>query len=124
MQREVVPGGRGAGGEEPAAAGDRDASSIRSLTRGWRRRKTPPEGQWAVASSPSRRPVSAVAAGYLERDDDAYALPPEHPAAPAALVTAFDVPASMWLDQEQAIEAFRTGAGVPWGEAATATPRG
>jgi SAM-dependent methyltransferase len=34
----------------------------------------------------------------------------------AALVPAFNVPASMWLDEEQAIEAFRTGAGVPWGD--------
>jgi SAM-dependent methyltransferase len=59
---------------------------------------------------------SQVAAGYVERDGDAYALPPEHAAALAALVPAFNVPASMWLDEERTIEAFRTGAGVPWGD--------
>jgi 2-polyprenyl-3-methyl-5-hydroxy-6-metoxy-1,4-benzoquinol methylase len=58
---------------------------------------------------------SQVAAGYIEPLDDAYALPPEHAAALEALIPAFNVPASMWLDEEQAIEAFRTGAGVPWG---------
>jgi SAM-dependent methyltransferase len=59
---------------------------------------------------------SQVAAGYIDNADGTYALPPEHAAALAALVPAFNVPASMWLDEEQAIEAFRTGAGVPWGD--------
>jgi SAM-dependent methyltransferase len=59
---------------------------------------------------------SQVAAGYVERDGDAYALPPEHAAALAGLIPAFNVPASMWLDEEQTIEAFRTGSGVPWGD--------
>jgi len=32
------------------------------------------------------------------------------------IAPAWEVPASMWLDEERAIEAFRTGDGVPWGE--------
>ncbi len=34
---------------------------------------------------------------------------------PVYFPPAWDVPASMWHDEDQAIEAFRTGAGVPWG---------
>jgi SAM-dependent methyltransferase len=66
---------------------------------------------------------SQVAAGYLEYDPQAatYRLPPEHAAvladsaSPTLLTPAFNVPASMWHDEEQAIQAFRTGEGVPWG---------
>jgi SAM-dependent methyltransferase len=66
---------------------------------------------------------SQVAAGYLEYHPDAatYELPPEHaavladPDSPTLLTPAFNVPASMWHDEEQAIRAFRTGEGVPWG---------
>jgi SAM-dependent methyltransferase len=66
---------------------------------------------------------SQAAAGYLEYDPSAatYDLPPEHAAvladrdSPTLLTPAFNVPASMWLDEEQAIRAFRTGEGVPWG---------
>ncbi len=66
---------------------------------------------------------SQVAAGYLEYDAEAatYELPPEHAAVLAdrqsatLLTPAFNVPASMWHDEEQAIRAFRTGEGVPWG---------
>ena len=29
---------------------------------------------------------------------------------------AWQVPASMWLDEDKAVEAFRTGAGVSWGD--------
>ena len=35
---------------------------------------------------------------------------------PIFLPGAYDVPASMWLDQERTVEVFRTGEGVPWGE--------
>lgn len=51
-----------------------------------------------------------------------YELPPEraHVLAdansPVFIPPAWDVPASMWFDEEQAIEAFRTGEGVPWGK--------
>ena len=67
---------------------------------------------------------SQVVAGYLDYDAESatYELPPEY--APvladeeslAFLPAAFDVPASMWFDQERTLEAFRTGAGVPWGD--------
>ena len=65
---------------------------------------------------------SQVAAGYLEYDPEAatYELPPEHAAvladreSPTLLTPAFNVPASMWHGEEQAIRAFRTGEGVPW----------
>jgi SAM-dependent methyltransferase len=65
---------------------------------------------------------SQVAAGYVEYDPDTerYTLPPEHAAvladreSPTLMIPAFNVPASMWLDEEKAIRAFRTGEGVPW----------
>ena len=68
--------------------------------------------------------ASQVAAGYLEYDGEAdtYSLPPEHAAvladreSPTCLTPAFNVPASMWLDEEKAVEAFKTGRGVPWGD--------
>jgi SAM-dependent methyltransferase len=64
---------------------------------------------------------SQVAAGYLEYTDGRYLLPPEHAAVLAdresatLLTPAFNVPATMWHGEEQAIRAFRTGEGVPWG---------
>ena len=66
---------------------------------------------------------SQVAAGYLEYDPEAatYELPIEHaavladPDSPTLLTPAFNVPASMWHGEERAIQAFRTGEGVPWG---------
>jgi SAM-dependent methyltransferase len=66
---------------------------------------------------------SQAAAGYLEYDPESatYELPPEHaavladPDSPALLTPAFNVPASMWHGEERAIQAFRTGEGVPWG---------
>jgi SAM-dependent methyltransferase len=64
---------------------------------------------------------SQAAAGYLEYEDGRYLLPPEHAAVLAdrdsatLLTPAFNVPASMWHGEEQAIRAFRTGEGVPWG---------
>ena len=66
---------------------------------------------------------SQVAADYVEYDPAAetYELPAEHaavladPDSPALLTPAFNVPASMWSDEEQAVHAFQTGEGVPWG---------
>ena len=66
---------------------------------------------------------SQAAAGYVDydREHKTYELPPERaavladPESPAHLTPAFDVVASMWLDEHLAIEAFRTGKGVPWG---------
>lgn len=67
---------------------------------------------------------SQVASGYIAYQDDTatYELPPEHVPVLADeqsamfMPPAFDVPASMWLDEDRTLEAFRTGAGVPWGE--------
>jgi SAM-dependent methyltransferase len=65
-----------------------------------------------------------VAAGYLDYhpESETYELPPAHVPvlvqedSPFYLVPAFEIPASMWFDQERTLEAFRTGAGIPWGE--------
>ena len=67
--------------------------------------------------------ASQVAAAYVEYDPatETYELPAEHAAvladrdSPTLLTPAFNVPASMWIDEEQAASAFRTGEGVPWG---------
>jgi SAM-dependent methyltransferase len=65
-----------------------------------------------------------VAAGYVEYDPEAetYELPDEHALvladreSPTYMTPAFDVAASLWLDEDRAIAAFRSGEGVPWGE--------
>src|SRR5262245_53268207 len=67
---------------------------------------------------------SQVAGGYLDYHDESetYELPPEHAPvladehSPLFIPGAYDVPASMWFDQERTLEAFRTGAGVAWGD--------
>jgi SAM-dependent methyltransferase len=67
---------------------------------------------------------SQVVAGYLDHHDesDTYELPAEHAPvladeeSPAFLPPGFEVPASMWFDQERTLHAFRTGEGVPWGD--------
>jgi SAM-dependent methyltransferase len=66
---------------------------------------------------------SQVAAEYVEYDPAAgtYGLSPEQaavladPDSPTLLTPAYNIPASMWNDEEQAVRAFRTGDGVPWG---------
>lgn len=66
---------------------------------------------------------SQAAAGYVtyHATSRTYQLPPENavvladPDSPVFLPPAWQVPASMWFDEDQAIDAFRTGAGVPWG---------
>lgn len=66
---------------------------------------------------------SQVASGYLAYHEESgtYELPREHvpvladDASPVFLPAAYEVPASMWLDQERTLEVFRTGEGVPWG---------
>lgn len=35
---------------------------------------------------------------------------------PVFIAGAWAVPASMWADEEKALEAFRTGSGIPWGD--------
>ena len=67
---------------------------------------------------------SQVASGYLAYHDESetYELPAEHVPvladedSPVFLPPAFEISASMWLDQERMLEAFRTGAGIPWGD--------
>jgi SAM-dependent methyltransferase len=67
---------------------------------------------------------SQVVAGYLDyhEESETYELPAEHVPvladedSPAFLPPAFEIPASMWFDQERTLEVFRTGAGIPWGE--------
>ena len=67
---------------------------------------------------------SQFASGYLEYDAEAgtYTLPSEHAMvladreSPTFMTPAFDIAASMWLDEEKAIDAFRSGEGVAWGD--------
>ncbi|MFW6094273.1 MAG: methyltransferase domain-containing protein [Pseudomonadota bacterium] len=67
---------------------------------------------------------SQVAAGYVSFDPETarYSLSPEqamvlaNPESPVFLPMAFEVPATLWLDEDKAIDAFRSGRGVPWGE--------
>jgi len=65
---------------------------------------------------------SQAAAGYVEYhpSGQTYELTPEQAwvladeNSPVYLPPAWEVPASMWLDQEKTIEVFRSGQGVPW----------
>ncbi|HEY5893683.1 MAG TPA: class I SAM-dependent methyltransferase [Chthoniobacterales bacterium] len=67
---------------------------------------------------------SQVAGGYLayHPSSQTYELLPEQALvladknSPTYIAPAWEVPASMWLDQPKAIEAFRTGKGVPWSD--------
>lgn len=65
-----------------------------------------------------------AAGGYVgyHAVGDTYELSPEQALvladenSPVFIPNAWQVPASMWLDEEKAIEAFRTGKGVAWSE--------
>jgi SAM-dependent methyltransferase len=65
-----------------------------------------------------------AAGGYVEYHPQSrsYELTAEQaavladPASPVYVTPAWDIPASMFIDEEQTIEAFRTGGGVSWGE--------
>ena len=65
-----------------------------------------------------------AAGGYVgyHAVSDTYELSPEQAMvladedSPVFIPNAWQVPASMWFDEEKAIEAFRTGKGVAWGE--------
>jgi SAM-dependent methyltransferase len=67
---------------------------------------------------------SQVVAGYLDyhEESETYELPSEYVPvladedSPVFIPPGYDVPASMWFDQKRALEAFRTGEGVPWGD--------
>ncbi|WOB09397.1 class I SAM-dependent methyltransferase [Piscinibacter gummiphilus] len=65
-----------------------------------------------------------AAGGYLAYHprSDTYELPPEHAMvladdeSPVYVPPAWEVPAAMWADEPKAVDAFRTGRGVAWGE--------
>jgi SAM-dependent methyltransferase len=65
-----------------------------------------------------------VAGGYVNYDSvcDTYELSPEQALvladedSPVFIPHAWSVQASMWFDEDKAVEAFRTGRGVSWGE--------
>ncbi|WP_159593600.1 class I SAM-dependent methyltransferase [Chelativorans xinjiangense] len=65
-----------------------------------------------------------VTGGYVAYHpvSDTYELTPEQAVvladedSPAFVPNAWAVPASMWADEEKAIEAFRTGKGISWGD--------
>ena len=65
-----------------------------------------------------------AAGGYVvyHASSGTYELPPEQAMVladednPMFIPSAWEVPASMWLDEGKAIEAFRTGKGVSWGD--------
>ncbi len=46
--------------------------------------------------------------------EKAYVLADE--TSPVFIPSAWNVPASMWFDEDRAVQAFQTGKGVPWGE--------
>ena len=64
-----------------------------------------------------------AAGGYVEYHDgsDTYELSPEQAMvladeeSPVYIPSAWNVPASMWFDEDKAVEAFRSGGGIPWG---------
>ena len=67
---------------------------------------------------------SQVAGGYVayHPSSETYELTPEQAmvladeTSPVFIPTAWQVPASMWADEDKAVKAFRTGKGIAWGE--------
>lgn len=67
---------------------------------------------------------SQAAGGYViyHAISDTYELTPEQALvladedSPVFIPNAWSVPASMWADEEKAVEAFRSGKGIPWGD--------
>src|SRR5688572_226602 len=67
---------------------------------------------------------SQMAAGYvvLDPERDRFELPAEHAAvlvdesSPVFLAPAFAAASSLYLDEDQTVEIFRSGAGMPWGK--------
>src|SRR3546814_6451386 len=65
-----------------------------------------------------------VAGGYVAYHaiSGTYELTPEQAfvladdSSPAFMPHAWAVPASMWFDEDKAVEAFRSGKGIPWGD--------
>jgi SAM-dependent methyltransferase len=67
---------------------------------------------------------SQVAGGYVTYHaiSNTYELTPEQAFvladedSPVFIPNAWAVPASMWFDEDKAVEAFRSGKGIPWGD--------
>lgn len=67
---------------------------------------------------------SQAAGGYVayHAADDCYELPDEHAMvladenSPVFIPPAWEVPASVWFDEDKLVNAFRTGEGMAWGE--------
>lgn len=67
---------------------------------------------------------SQVAGGYIayHATNDTYEMTAEQAmvladeGSPVFFPNAWAVPASMWADEDKAVEAFRTGKGIPWGD--------
>jgi ubiquinone/menaquinone biosynthesis C-methylase UbiE len=67
---------------------------------------------------------SQAAGGYVtyHPSSETYELPSEHAYvladedSPVYMAPAWEVPASMWLDESRTVEVFRTGRGMAWGE--------
>ena len=67
---------------------------------------------------------SQAAGGYVNYHavSDTYELTPEQAMvladeeSPVYIPHAWNVPASMWFDEDKAVEAFRTGKGIAWGD--------
>ena len=65
-----------------------------------------------------------VAGGYLDYHavSETYELSPEQalvladPDSPVFFPNAWQIPASMWSDEEKTVDSFRTGRGVAWGD--------
>ncbi|MGF7162623.1 2-polyprenyl-3-methyl-5-hydroxy-6-metoxy-1,4-benzoquinol methylase [Rhodoligotrophos appendicifer] len=56
----------------------------------------------------------AISGTYELAPEQAFVLADED--SPVFIPNAWATPASMWADEEKAVEAFRTGAGIPWGD--------
>ncbi len=56
----------------------------------------------------------AVSGTYELTPEQAFVLADED--SPVFMPSAWNVPASMWADEDKALEAFRTGKGIPWGD--------
>ncbi|WP_181702059.1 class I SAM-dependent methyltransferase [Chthonobacter albigriseus] len=56
----------------------------------------------------------AVSGTYELSPEQAFILADEN--SPVFIPNAWSVPASMWADELKAVDAFRTGAGIPWGD--------
>jgi SAM-dependent methyltransferase len=86
-------------------------------------------GELAARSGCAERYVrewlnAQAASGYVgyHAASETYELSPEQASvladeeSPFFIPPAWNVPASMWFDEEKALEAFRTGKGINWGE--------